>query len=81
MTIVRVVNPIGLNQRKSARSDKYKIEIKGVFFGRRNKNINIRQNKKSGSIAEFSVIFIGVSEIKINMLPNKGKHTVIKKDL
>ena len=79
--VVRVVSPTGLNQRKSASSDKYKIEIKSVFFGNRNKHINMKQNKKSGDISENDISFIGVSEVIINMLPKIGKDVTIKTDL
>ena len=79
--VVKVANPMGLNQRKSAKSDIYKTEIKGALMGRRNKNMNIKQNKKSGDISEIVIKVIGDSEAIINIVPKKGKEAVIKIDL
>ena len=79
--VVKVVNPRGLNQRKSATSEIYKTEIKCALLGHRNTNMNIKQNKKSGDISEIVINFTGDSEAIINMLPKKGKAAVIKIDL
>ena len=79
--IIKVVNPIGRNHKKSARSHTNITESTGTFCGSLTKKTKIKQNKKSGGILNVGVKSIGASDITTKTLPKTIKEAVLSIDL